>query len=96
MNKYYLKRISKLSRLMKSQELNILIIKMMLSDLRLSNSLRFYFSRFLFSSNISKIRYYCVKTYKTRGLVHFFNVFRMFFRENALFARYSGIKKKSW
>lgn len=89
-------KILKYSKFLKKKELKLLSIKAVAMDLRLSSSLRFFFFRFIFNSNITKINYFCVQTSQIRGLVHFFNMFRMNFRKNALFANYSGLKKKSW
>lgn len=94
--KVYLNQLKKNSRIFSFKELKFLIIKMMLSDLRLFGSVRFYYSRFIFDSYITKFRILCMYTFKTRGVLHFFNVFRMFFRKNALFSKYAGIKKHSW
>lgn len=96
MKKSYKFKIFKLSKNLKKNELSQLIIKSVFSDLRFSNNIRFFFIRFLFDNFLTKINFFCIKTNQIRGLSHFFNIFRMNFRDNALFARYSGLKKKSW
>lgn len=96
MKKFYKNKIYNFSKFLKKHELNLLVIKAISSDLRFINAIRFFFFKFLFNSFRVRIRFFCVKTYQLRGLVHFFNTFRMHFRENALFGTYSGIKKSSW
>lgn len=96
MKKFYKRKIYVFSKFLKKNELKLLIIKSISSDLRFINYIRFFFFKFLFNSFKVRIRFFCIQTSQIRGLVHFFNTFRMHFRENALFAKYAGIKKRSW
>jgi len=89
-------KIYNYSRYFKKYELMWRMNKSFVSDLRLVNINRFFFFFFIKQSYYTKINYFCMQTNQMRGLVHFFNIFRMNFRDNALFARYSGIKKKTW
>lgn len=96
MKRKYGKLVFSYSKYIKKNELNLLCIKAISCDLRLVNVIRFFFFKFMFDLKRTKINYFCVETNQIRGSVPFFNTFRMNFRDNALFARYSGVKKKSW
>jgi ribosomal protein S14 len=96
MKRTFKNKIYKYSKYYKKYELYWLLNKGIISDLRLVNIYRYFFFFFIKQSYITKINYFCINTNQLRGLVHFFNTFRMNFRDNALFARYSGIKKKTW
>jgi ribosomal protein S14 len=80
------------------KELNRLFIRAGLSDLRLMNNIRFYFFYQLIFNDIkvTKKKFFCIKTFKYRGFMSFFNLSRINFRENISFAKYSGIKYFSW
>jgi ribosomal protein S14 len=96
MKRTYKYNVYKISKELKNKELKFYLVRAIMSDLRLNVVLRFYLNFFLEDLYRLRIRYFCYSSSQFRGLVHFFNVFRMFFRDNALFARYSGIKKSSW
>jgi ribosomal protein S14 len=80
------------------KELNRLFIRACLSDLRLFNNIRFYFYYYLMFNDfkLTKKKFFCIKTFKYRGFMSFFNLSRINFRENVSFAKYSGIKYFSW
>jgi len=96
MKKNFQIKILKYSHFLKKFQLNYFITKSISSDLRLKNVIRFFGFFFIFNSFVTKLNYFCVQTNQLRGLIHFFNTFRMNFRESALFGRYAGLKKKSW
>jgi ribosomal protein S14 len=96
MKRTYKYKVYEISKKLKKKELKFYLIRAVISDLRLNVVLRFYLNLYLENLYRLRIRYFCYSSNQFRGLIHFFNVFRMFFRDNALFARYSGIKKSSW
>jgi len=79
-------------------ELTRLFVRAYLSDLRLLNNIRFYFFYQLVFNDfkVTKKKFFCIKTFKYRGFMTFFNLSRINFRENVSFAKYSGIKYFSW
>lgn len=96
MKRTYKYKVYSVSKTLKKKELRFYFYKAVFGDLRLPSVYRFYINFFIRDLRRLRVRYFCYSTSQFRGLVHFFNVFRMFFRDNALFARYSGIKKSSW
>jgi|SRR5579885_1968946 len=79
-------------------ELYRLVIRGIVSDLRFDGYIRFYFFIILnnLDINFTRINFVCIKTYKYRGFINFFNISRISFRENVSFAKYSGIKRAAW
>lgn len=65
-------------------ELNRLFIRACLSDLRFLNNIRFYFFyKLIFNDfKVTKKKFFCIKTFKYRGFMSFFNLSRINFREN--------------
>lgn len=79
-------------------EYNNLFLRSFVSDLRFYGNIRFYFFLKLnnFDINLTRLNYICIKTFKYKSFINFFNISRINFRDNVLFAKYSGIKKASW
>lgn len=81
-------------------EANRLFCRAIFSELRFSSNVRFFFFLKLMNlyrhNNLTKLNYFCPDTNQKRGVLRFFNVFRMKFRENVSFGAYSGIRKSSW
>lgn len=79
-------------------ELYRLLLRGIVSDLRLDGYIRFYFFILLniININYTRINFVCIQTYKYRGFINFFNISRISFRENVSFAKYSGIKRATW
>lgn len=100
MKKNYQQKIVKEVKSYTENELDILITRSIFSELRFSSYLRFYFlyrlNKFGVNRNLNRVNYFCPKTKQMKGIVKFFNIYRMPFRENVSFARYSGIKRSSW
>lgn len=82
----------------KKNETKRLMLRAIFSDLRFHGALRLqsYLKLMKSDSGLTKITYSCIESSQTKGVVKFFNVYRMIFRENASFANYVGIKKSSW
>jgi ribosomal protein S14 len=68
------------------------------SELRLNGSIRFvFYSNFLLVFSIKRfIKNYCLVTRRHLGLVRYFRLSRMTFRELASFGNLPGIRKSSW
>lgn len=98
MKKIYLVKTKLYSKKLYKNEHKRLMLRAIFSELRLFGVIRFSVYLKLSSNNLgsTKIMYSCFDSAQTRGVVKFFNVYRMIFRENASFAKYVGIKKASW
>lgn len=46
--------------------------------------------------NISKMMFFCGVSERSRGIISFFNLYRVNFRENVSFAKYAGLRRASW
>jgi hypothetical protein len=90
------KKYAKLKHYIKFNELLYLIYKAFFFELRFINIIRFYYISYQINLKISKLNFFCIRTQQKKGLIYFFNIFRMNFKQNALFGTYSGIKRKSW
>lgn len=82
----------------KKKELLRLFFRGVFSDLRFSVYIRYFNYKVLGVLKLftTRLVYFCIYSNKRHGLVNFLKVYRMTFRENAFFTKYSGIKRGSW
>jgi ribosomal protein S14 len=100
MNKIKKQKILKKIFFLKKIELKRLLYRALYSELRLTGFERFFFNEKLINlikkNYLSQIRYFCSLSSKVSGVISFFYLYRMNFRENVLSGIYSGLKKASW
>jgi succinate dehydrogenase (ubiquinone) iron-sulfur subunit len=86
-------------RAFSKEELLYLIIKSLVSDLRLPIKYRFFFfSRLNVYKKCSRVRIVnrCLLSSRAGGVIRDFRMSRMFFRELANFGQLAGFMKSSW
>ena len=100
MKRFYKKKIIANLNSYKKIDLNMLLNRACFSDLRFYSYIRYFFLIHLnlkgYKKNLNKVVYFCPKTNQTRGVNNFFRVYRSVFKDNALFAKFSGVKRSSW
>jgi len=74
-----------------------LYIKTNLNNLYYKKKVTYYFTRFFYLLySYTKIKNFCVLSYRRRGVFNFFKLTRMMFKQYALNKQLVGIIKSSW
>lgn len=79
-------------------ELKRLLGRVFFSDLRVIFLIRYVFNIFflLRDSYLTKKNLFCFFSYKTKGIIRPFNLYRMLFRRYCFFGLISGIRRGTW
>jgi ribosomal protein S14 len=96
-SKFFILRDHKLRENKKENLLNYLFVKTNMNNCYYIKPIYYYFFIFIHTfGQYTKIKNYCVLSYRRRGVFNFFRLTRMMFKQYALNKQLVGIMKSSW
>jgi len=96
-SKFFILRDYKLRKEHGNNYLSHLYLKTSINTFYYTKPIYYYFFNFIqLYGQYSKVKNYCVLSYRRRGVLNFFKLTRMMFKQYALNKQLVGIMKSSW